>query len=221
MTPGYRHFHSFITRFPIRRSGALQQTFYGSPPACPVLGIPPPCSWKLCKMQVFPDIIHPLLLTPASHSRATCHFTVPIATPAWFLQGCIQSATISPMWLRRYSLKSRVEPYYLLSHSLSYMTAHQPPGHESSAWISGSVTSLLSAKLPVPILPMTREIFYHSTQIRPVVASPKTPMSGATQILLAFRVVYKGRPLHACPEGGIGPYIGVNHFPVGEAADCA
>jgi len=29
--------HSFITRFPIRRSGALQHTFYGSPPACPVL----------------------------------------------------------------------------------------------------------------------------------------------------------------------------------------
>ena len=24
--------HSSITRFPIRRSGALQQTFYGSPP---------------------------------------------------------------------------------------------------------------------------------------------------------------------------------------------
>ena len=36
--------HSFITRFPIRRSGALQQTFYGSPPACPVLGFPPPCN---------------------------------------------------------------------------------------------------------------------------------------------------------------------------------
>ncbi len=35
--------HSFITRFPIRRSGALQQTFYGSPPACPVLGFSPPC----------------------------------------------------------------------------------------------------------------------------------------------------------------------------------
>ena len=36
--------HSFITRFPIRRSGALQQTFYGSPPACPVLEFPPPCN---------------------------------------------------------------------------------------------------------------------------------------------------------------------------------
>ena len=34
--------HSFITRFPIRRSGALQQAFYGSPPSCPVLGFPPP-----------------------------------------------------------------------------------------------------------------------------------------------------------------------------------
>ncbi len=31
--------HSFITRFPIRRSGAVQQTFYGSPPTCPILGI--------------------------------------------------------------------------------------------------------------------------------------------------------------------------------------
>ena len=30
--------HSFITRFPIRRSGALQQTIYGSPSARPVLG---------------------------------------------------------------------------------------------------------------------------------------------------------------------------------------
>ena len=29
--------YSFITRFPIRRSGALQQAFYGSPPTCPVL----------------------------------------------------------------------------------------------------------------------------------------------------------------------------------------
>ena len=38
------HFHdSLITRFPIRRSGASQQTFYGSPPACPVLGFLPPC----------------------------------------------------------------------------------------------------------------------------------------------------------------------------------
>ena len=35
--------HSFITCFPIRRSGALQQTVYGSPPACPVLGFSPPC----------------------------------------------------------------------------------------------------------------------------------------------------------------------------------
>ena len=39
----YLFIHSFITRFPIRRSCALQQTFYGSPPACPVLGFPPPC----------------------------------------------------------------------------------------------------------------------------------------------------------------------------------
>ena len=34
----YRILHSFITRLSIRRSGALQQTFYGSPPACSVLG---------------------------------------------------------------------------------------------------------------------------------------------------------------------------------------
>ena len=34
--------HPFITRLPIRRSGALQHTFYGSPPACPVLGFPAP-----------------------------------------------------------------------------------------------------------------------------------------------------------------------------------
>ena len=36
--------YSFITRFPIRRSGVLQQTVYGGPPACPVLGFPPPCN---------------------------------------------------------------------------------------------------------------------------------------------------------------------------------
>ena len=36
--------HSFIARLPIRRSGALQQTFYGSPAACPVLGFPPLCN---------------------------------------------------------------------------------------------------------------------------------------------------------------------------------
>ena len=35
--------HSFITRLPTRRLGALQQPFYGGPPACPVLGVPPPC----------------------------------------------------------------------------------------------------------------------------------------------------------------------------------
>ena len=39
----YLFIHSFIACFPIRTSGALQQTFYGSPPACPVLGFPPPC----------------------------------------------------------------------------------------------------------------------------------------------------------------------------------
>ena len=35
--------YSIITRLPIRRSGASQQTFFSSPPACPVLGFPPPC----------------------------------------------------------------------------------------------------------------------------------------------------------------------------------
>ena len=38
--------HSFIIRFPMCRSGALQQTFYGSPPTCPVLGFLPPCVRK-------------------------------------------------------------------------------------------------------------------------------------------------------------------------------
>ena len=37
-----RFIYSFITRLPIRKSGALQQTFYGSPPNCPVLEFPPP-----------------------------------------------------------------------------------------------------------------------------------------------------------------------------------
>ena len=32
----------YTTRLPIRRAGALQQTSYGSPPACPVLVFPPP-----------------------------------------------------------------------------------------------------------------------------------------------------------------------------------
>ena len=31
--------HSLLTRLPIHGSGVLEQTFYGSPPACPVLGI--------------------------------------------------------------------------------------------------------------------------------------------------------------------------------------
>jgi len=35
--------HSFFTRFLIRRSAALQQTFYGSLPTCPVSGVSPPC----------------------------------------------------------------------------------------------------------------------------------------------------------------------------------
>ena len=48
--------HSFITRIPTRRSCALQQTFYGSPQACPLLGFPPPFERKPCKVP-FPDII--------------------------------------------------------------------------------------------------------------------------------------------------------------------
>ena len=35
------------------------------------------------------------------------------------------------------------------------------------------------------------------------------------------RVVHKGRPLHACPEGGTGLCLGVSHFPVVKAAACA
>ena len=58
--------HSFITRLPIHRSGAFQQAFTGSPPACPVLGLRPPYEREPCKVQVFPDMIHPLLLTPAN-----------------------------------------------------------------------------------------------------------------------------------------------------------
>ena len=42
-------------------------------------------------------------------------------------------------------------------------------------------TSLLSARLPVRIPPMTRGIFCDSAQIRPVVATPETPLTGATQ----------------------------------------
>jgi len=41
------------------------------------------------------------------------------------------------------------------------------------------------------------------------------------QILLEFRVGYKGRPLHALSRGGIGPCSGVRHFLVDKAADCA
>ena len=40
--PIYNSLHSFISCPPIRRSGALQQAFYGSPPPCPVLGFHPP-----------------------------------------------------------------------------------------------------------------------------------------------------------------------------------
>ena len=39
-TQNHESIHSFIHSshaFPIHRSGALQQTFYGSPPPCPVL----------------------------------------------------------------------------------------------------------------------------------------------------------------------------------------
>ncbi len=44
--------HSF-TRFPFCRSGALQQTFYGSPPACPVLGYSPPKPlWTTSNLQI-------------------------------------------------------------------------------------------------------------------------------------------------------------------------
>ena len=58
--------HVLTTRLPNHRLGALQQTFYGSPPACPVLGFSPPCVRKPCSLQDFPDTIHPLFLAIAS-----------------------------------------------------------------------------------------------------------------------------------------------------------
>ena len=63
--------HSFITCFPIRRSGALQQTFYGSPPSCSILGFPSPC-----RSQVLPNIIRPMLLSSTSGSSCNAiHMT--------------------------------------------------------------------------------------------------------------------------------------------------
>ena len=47
------------------------------------------------------------------------------------------------------------------------------------------------------------------------------PQLALPNILLEFRVVYKGRPLHALSGGGIGPCSGVGHFPVDKAADWA
>ena len=38
---------------------------------------------------------------------------------------------------------------------------------------------------------------------------------------MLFRVVYKGGPLHACPERGVGLCSGVSHSPVVKAAACA
>ena len=44
---------SFTTRFSIHRLGASQQTFYGSPPTCPVFKICPPCVSQSRNLQVF------------------------------------------------------------------------------------------------------------------------------------------------------------------------
>ena len=52
--------HSFISCFPIRRSGPLQQTFYGSPPTCPVLVFSPPCTttnaWRRWAVSPYPSL---------------------------------------------------------------------------------------------------------------------------------------------------------------------
>ena len=69
--------------------------------------------------------------------------------------------------------------------------------------------------------PMTRGLLCDSAHIRPVVATPETPTTGATSNPPGFSSDYKGRPLHACPEEGIGPNLGVSHFPVVKAAACA
>ena len=61
----------FLTSFTIRGSGALQQTFCGSPPSCPVLGFPPRIEWKACKLQVLPNVIDPLFSSPASQSKCS------------------------------------------------------------------------------------------------------------------------------------------------------
>ena len=34
-------------------------------------------------------------------------------------------------------------------------------------------------------------------------------------------IIWKGRPLHACSEGDIGPCLGVSSFPVVKGAPCA
>ena len=98
---------SFITRFPIHRSGALQQTFYGSPPVCPVLRFSKPCVWKPCNLQAFPDMIHPS--TPKSY--ASWHVQITIATSrkrqhgtyAPALQLCIR------LWVCRANSGARAE----------------------------------------------------------------------------------------------------------------
>lgn len=50
-------FHSPSACFPVRRSGALEHSQYGSPPAQPVLGDSLPCVQKSCNLQVFPDMM--------------------------------------------------------------------------------------------------------------------------------------------------------------------
>ena len=62
--------------------------------------------------------------------------------------------------------------------------------------------------------PTDTGIFCDSAHIRPVVAIPETPTTGATQKnLLKFRMVYKGGPSTHCHEGGIGNMFRSESFP--------
>ena len=80
---------------------------------------------------------------------------------------------------------------------------------------------LLIAGLPIQIPPSTRRISVIPPTFDPLWPLLRHLQLALPQILLEFRVVYKGRPLHALFRGGIGPYLGVGRLLVDKAADCA
>ena len=83
-----------------------------------------------------------------------------------------------------------------------YAALHASIGASGRAWAVSIV--IANRQVPGSNPPEDTGNFCDSAHIRPVVAIPETPITGATQkSLLEFRVVYKGRAPPSIVQQGV------------------